>query len=76
MADELSKVPGAEFLALVISPANTDLFQDIKDCWTSDRYLKQLIEELQQTLILMGSLLGCKVNLGERENLSLEKYRV
>lgn len=47
VADALSKVTGAELLALVISPNNTDLFQAIVDSWNIDQELRQLIEELQ-----------------------------
>jgi len=47
VVDALSRVTGAEFLALIISPTNTDLFQAIVASWHSDQELHQLITELQ-----------------------------
>lgn len=47
VVDALSRVTGAELLALVISPTNTDLFQAIVDSWHSDPELTQLIAYLQ-----------------------------
>nr|XP_033515310.1 uncharacterized protein LOC117279813 [Nicotiana tomentosiformis] len=47
VADALSRVTGAELLALVISPNNTDLFQAIVDSWNLDQELIQLVEELK-----------------------------
>ena len=47
VADALSRVSGAELLALVVSAAGTDLFQAIVDSWSSDAELQQLISDLQ-----------------------------
>ncbi|KAH0702597.1 hypothetical protein KY285_016875 [Solanum tuberosum] len=47
VADALSRVSGAELLALVVSPTGTDLFQAIVDSWSSDVELQQLITDLQ-----------------------------
>ncbi|KAH0633599.1 hypothetical protein KY284_036385 [Solanum tuberosum] len=47
VADALSRVSGAELLALVVSPTGIDLFQAIVDSWSSDAELQQLITDLQ-----------------------------
>ncbi|XP_049366100.1 uncharacterized protein LOC125830954 [Solanum verrucosum] len=47
VVDALSRVTGVDLLALVISPTNTDLFQDVVDSWHSDPELTQLIADLQ-----------------------------
>lgn len=46
-ADALSRVSGAELLALVISNTSSDLLQAIEDSWTIDMELKGLIEGQQ-----------------------------
>ncbi|XP_073107382.1 uncharacterized protein [Elaeis guineensis] len=50
-ADALSRLPDFELLCLAISSISTDLLEDIKRSWTSDKDLQQLISQLQQNSI-------------------------
>ncbi|GAU25035.1 hypothetical protein TSUD_155090 [Trifolium subterraneum] len=46
-ADALSRKTGADLLALLLDNAQTDLLHNIKQSWSSDPTLSQLISELQ-----------------------------
>nr|XP_009762104.1 PREDICTED: uncharacterized protein LOC104214174 [Nicotiana sylvestris] len=50
VADALSRVSGAELLALLVSATDSDLLQDIVNCWSSNDDLKILIEQLKSNL--------------------------
>lgn len=56
-ADALSRVIGAELLALTITAINTNLLDLIKSSYTQDQHLLQVLDQLQQ-----GQVVG-KYNL-------------
>lgn len=84
VADALSRVTGAELLALVISNTNSDILQAIVDSWVMDIELKTLIERLkvdptvckqftwqQNQLRRKGRLVGGKVYELRRQIMTL-----
>lgn len=46
-ADALSRVEGAELLALVLNSVDADLLQQIKDSWSNDPHVAKIISELE-----------------------------
>ncbi|KAF3632244.1 BTB/POZ domain-containing protein [Capsicum annuum] len=51
VVDALSRVTGAELLALITSPTTTDLFDAIVESWHTDPELKKLIADLQEATL-------------------------
>ena len=46
VADGLSRINGAQLLNMTLSTLHSDLLADIKNSWTQDTYLQQLIQSL------------------------------
>ncbi|OIT19786.1 hypothetical protein A4A49_52345 [Nicotiana attenuata] len=47
VADALSRITGAELLAMVVFPQTSEMLHSIIDSWNQDQEVKKLIEELQ-----------------------------
>lgn len=47
-ADSLSRVPLWELAMILLTPANHDLFQKIKDSWVKDNEAAEIIAHIQE----------------------------